>query len=136
MDRNNILTCEQCEYFGNCEFPVVRYYVDGKLEAKFEGYSDRINGNVVEHPARKCDEESNRGKVIVYDNITACNKFKQRTWQRPATCRECDLKCTRYTDGSFSCSGSPFTQTHTNKDNACINGKKFLQRKQLSIFDL
>ena len=89
MDKvKHINTCSECEHFGNGAFPVVKYYVDGEMKSKFIGFSDRPNGEAIEHFAHKCNINI---KTLVYDNSNSegCKDFTPKTWERPLTCRDC-----------------------------------------------
>lgn len=117
--------CAECEYLGDAVFPVVDYHSYDK--PRFIGYSDRPNGEVVEHPSRHCNHEKLFGKTLIYEELeygrTACQYYKKREWERPTNCAECIRKTVTYTNGRFLCSGYPFAEPHTINDVACKNGK-------------
>ena len=132
---SEIKKCGNCEYLGDCAFPVVRYYVGGELKSKFVGYSDRPNGGVVEQPSRHCNHV-NMKKTLVYEKSEACRDFKPKEWVRPNYCGQCDRRINRQI-GEFHCDGYPFYAIRSNNDVACINGKTYNNKiTQLTIFDI
>ena len=78
--------CADCEYLGDCAFPVVDYF---SFETpRFVGFSDRTHGEIVEFPSRHCNHEKYLNKTLVYEDLKqggeACAFFKQGEWVRPA----------------------------------------------------
>lgn len=67
--------------------------------------------------------------VRIYDNSRACKYFKERTWERAESCKDCDLKHGG-NESHVLCSGYPFT----NKTgySPCDNGRTEIG-KQLSL---
>ena len=43
------------------------------------------------HRGADCRHEK-RKNVRIYDNSRACQYFKERTWERAESCKDCDLK--------------------------------------------
>ena len=70
-----------------------------------------------------------RKNVRIYDNSRACKYFKERTWERAESCKDCDLKHGG-NESHVLCSGYPFT----NKTgySPCDNGRTEIG-KQLSL---
>lgn len=116
--------CATCEYLGDAYMPVVDYRTYD--QPKMIGFTDRYNGQPTDNPARHCNHEKRKGKVAIYEFLehpTSCLFYKERTWERPVTCGECERKINFYSDGSFTCSGYPFVQRFKAEHKACINGK-------------
>lgn len=125
MEEAKECLCARCEYLGNAVFRCVQQYVDdgnGGYTTRFLGYSDRLNGEPIDNPSRRCEHEKMQ-RTLVYERncYECCQYFKERTWERPKTCGECSLKAARYDDGSFRCPGDP--NMHRQEDKACVNGK-------------
>lgn len=119
--------CSNCEYLGNAVFPVVDYRNEenGEIKPKFIGFSDRPNGPSTNNPSRHCNHEKLKNSLVYefLEHDIPCQYFKERKWERPKTCGECGLKTCRYTDGTFLCSGYPFSSSRKSTDTACVNGK-------------
>jgi len=127
MEHEKIPTlCASCEFCGDAAFPSVQYFVGGELKARLVGFSDRPNGAPVEYPARHCEHEKLKGRVLIYEALTfrsSCPHYKPRSWERPHTCGECQRRLPSGSDGRFRCSGYPFTSPRSMDDEACVNGK-------------
>ena len=116
--------CATCQYLGDAYIPVVDYR--SYVQPKVIGFTDRYNGALTNNPARHCEHEKMKGRVTVYEflkHTTVCQYYQKRNWERPATCGECERKYYTYPNGTFRCSGYPFTNNFVFKDQACINGK-------------
>lgn len=127
-----VCNCGDCEFLGDCQFPVVDYF--GYEKPKFVGFSNFPHGPVMDNPARHCEHMTAKGKINVYehsDRPSCCVHFMQKTWIRPATCGECNRHKHFLDNGKFLCSGFPFIQEHCDGDTACANGKKYLPRSNI-----
>lgn len=126
--------CATCQHLGDAAFPSVRYYIDGKWESKLMGFSDRLNGEPVDNPARRCNHPK-MARTLVYEKLEhpmPCQYWEERKWVRPETCGECKFR-TVYTDGTFRCAGHPFCGEHNRDEEACINGQVDIN-SQLTLF--
>lgn len=128
--------CATCQHLGDAAFPSVKYYVGGELKSKLVGFSNRLNGEPVDNPARRCDHPK-MARTLVYEKLEhpmPCQYWEERKWVRPETCGECKLH-TSYidTDAVISCNGHPFCGNHTRDEKACINGQIDIN-SQLSLF--
>lgn len=130
--------CSTCQHLGDAVFPTVKRYVDGEMNFKLVGFSDRPNGDPVDNPSRRCNHPK-MAKTLVYEKLEhpiPCMYWEKRNWRRPLTCGECQLHASYGEEyDTVICSGHPFCCTHSRNEKACINGQVEIN-SQLSLLSL